>query len=590
MPLLQAESSSGASPQPCMFAAVKSRAMPDWRGWAPHVAVLLLSAALGVLITYPLIGQIRDHLVNRVDYHDPVCFAWNNWWIFHALVDLHSEPYLTSHLLVPFPLDLRLHTLGLFYGLASMPLVPLLGPITVVNLQILATPILNGYATFLLTRKWAGRADVGVVCGAALSIVPAVAFHLGAGRPSCAAIWPVALGMLFLIRLVEQPRWRNSFALAIGLIVLLATDQQMSIFGGLLFAGYLIGFALTRPCALFKRSLVRHGLIVLLLVAYPIRLLYIRPFLQTPGYGVPHPSEALHYSASIGFLLAQGGLWIFYGVVLPAGLVLAFAIARRDRRAIFGIVCAIGFVVLSLGPVVPGTNIPLPFGLLRHIGGLSMFRTPYRFMIPAALAMTLALAAALGRVMVRVPGARAPRAILVGVALLIVADAIAHRALYGFETRAVSIDPIYQTIARSSGDFLVLEVPFGVRSGSDVIGPLFGDRLMLNQVVHHKRMINGYLSRVPLVAFAYYRRSPAFMFLAGEKPPPGDVATDLDARLRDLEVGFVVVHPEMLDSARLADILALLRARADLEPVATDTATLAFRVRRALSPTAVPVP
>lgn len=572
-----------------MFTAVKSRARLDWRVWTPHVAVLLLSAALGVLTTYPLVGQIRDHLVNRVDYHDPVCFAWNNWWIYHAVVGLHSKPYFTSHLLVPFPLDLRLHTLGLFYGLVSMPLVPLLGPITVVNLQILATPIFNGYATFLLTRKWAGRADVGVVCGAALSIVPAIAFHLGSGRPSCAAIWPVALAMLFLIRLIEQPRWQNSFALAIALIVLLATDQQMSIFGGLLFAGYLIGLGLMRPRALFNRSLVRPGLIVLLLVAYPIRLLYVRPFLQTPGYSVPHPSEALHYSVSIGFLLGQGGLWILYGAVLPLGLVLACTLARRDRRAILGVVCSICFVVLSLGPVVPGTNLPLPFGLLRHIG-LSMFRTPYRFMIPAALAMTLALAAALGRVMARVPGARAQRAIVVGVGLLVVADAIAHRAMYGFETRAVSIDPIYQTIARTPGDFLVLEVPFGVRSGSDVVGPFFGDRLMLNQIVHHKRMINGYLSRVPLVALAYYRRSPAFMFLAGEKPPPGDVATDLDVRLRDLEVGFIVVHPEMLDGARLADILALLRARADLEPVATGTATLAFRVRRASSPAAVPVP
>jgi hypothetical protein len=80
------------------------------------------------------------------------------------------------------------------------------------------------------------------------------------------------------------------------------------------------------------------------------------------------------------------------------------------------------------------------------------------------------------------------------------------------------------------------------------------------------------------------------MFLAGEEPPPGDVATDLDARLRDLDVGFVVVHPEMLDKARLGEILGLLRARVDLEPVATGTETLAFRVHRASSPAAVPVP
>jgi hypothetical protein len=540
----------------------------------PHILVLAFGAALAIVATYPLIREVSDHVVGSLDYHDPVCFAWNNWWIHHALLNLGSKPYLTDFLFAPFSLDLRLHTLGLLYGLLSLPLVTPLGPITLVNLQILGTPVLNGYAVFLLVRRWAGRDDVAVVCGAGLATTPAIAFHLYAGRPSCGAIWPVALVLLFLMRLVEWRRWRDAFGLTASSLALLAVDQQMALFGGMLGAIYVACIAMARPQVLRDWRLLRQSAFVSLLVAYPIWMLYVGPFLQSPGYTVPDPSEALVYSMPPGYLLTRG-LWITYGAVLPLGLVAALAFARRDRKAMFAAAVAVAFCVLTLGPVWPGTRVPLPFALLRRMPGMGMFRTPYRFQIPAAIAMTLVLA----RVMSRTPSGPW-RGVLVGTAALVfTAQTGLRRAIDGFDSHAVSIEAIYRIIADTPGDFSVLEVPFGVRSGSDVIGK-FGDRLMLYQTTHHKRMFNGYLSRVPLAALAYYRSSPAFMFLAGERPPPGDVSSDLDARLRDLDVGYIVLHPEMIEAHRLAEISALLSARGDLDPIATGTATRAFRVRR----------
>ena len=529
------------------------------------------------MATYPLIAQLRDHLVQAPDYHDPTCFAWNNWWIYHALVHLRAKPYFSQHLLVPFPLDLRLHTLGLFYGLASLPFVPLLGPLTVVNLQILATPALNAHAGFLLIRKWVGRTDVAILCGGVLAISPAVTFHLRSGRPSCGAIWPLLLGQLFLMRLLEEPRWRNCLGLSASLIVLLSADQQMPIFGGLFFAVYLATVAATRPRALFNRRFFGYALVVMLLIAYPIRNLYIRPFLQTPGYTVPHSSEALHYSIHLGYLLNPGHLWSLYGLLLPVGFLAACVVSGARRRAVFGIACAVIGLSLTFGPVLSGTHIPMPFAILRRLPGLSMFRTPYRFQVLAALGMVLALATALAHLLARLPPHRHLRQGIMGALILLaVADAVGYRSVYGFVTHSVRVEPIYEKIANMPDDFLLLEVPFGVRSGTDVIGR--GDDLMLYQTVHRKRMINSYLSRIPLDALAYYRKSPAFMFLANEKTPPGDVDADLDLRMRALGVGFILVHPEMLERARFEAIVTLLSRRADLEPVPTGTTTLAFRV------------
>jgi hypothetical protein len=561
--------------------ALKWSPLSRWRDLFLHLAVLGFVVILAVVVTFPLIGRLRHHLVKVIGANDPVCFAWNNWWIYHALVNLHGKPYFTDFLLVPFPLDLRLHTLGLFYGVVSVPFVPLLGPVAVVNLQIFVTVMLNGYAVFLLVRKWVGRADVALVCGGALAICPAIAFHLASGRPSCAAIWPLALAQLFLMRLIEEPRWRNCLGFAGFLVVLLAVDQQMPIFGGMFFFLYLAGVAATRPDRLFNRRMFGYGLAVLVLVAYPIRILYVRPFFQTPGYTVPHPSEALVYSFSLGFLLNPRNYWGVFGFLLPLGLVTAVAVVRRERRAVFGIACAILGLSLTLGPVIRGTHIPMPFALLRRLPGLSMFRAPYRFQILAALGMTIALAVGLTHLLSRLlPDRRLARSVLAGLALLVLCDAVVHRSIYGFATHAIQVEPIYQRIAQTPGDFLVLEIPVGVRSGTDVIGR--GDDLMLYQTVHGKRLINGYLSRVPLVALDYYRKSPALMFLANERPPPGDVAADLEARMRALHVGFVLVHPEMLDRERFQAIRALLGRRTDLEPVPTGTTTLAFRVAGAI--------
>jgi hypothetical protein len=90
---------------------------------------------------------------------------------------------------------------------------------------------------------------------------------------------------------------------------------------------------------------------------------------------------------------------------------------------------------------------------------------------------------------------------------------------------------------------------------------------------------NAFIARVPIDVFAFYRQSSALRFLANEPYDTGRVAEDFDAKLRQLDVGFVLVHPSMLDRDRADAILVMLRGRSDLEAVSTGTDTVAFRVR-----------
>jgi hypothetical protein len=135
-------------------------------------------------------------------------------------------------------------------------------------------------------------------------------------------------------------------------------------------------------------------------------------------------------------------------------------------------------------------------------------------------------------------------------------------------------EPVYEQIARDERDCVVLEVPVGVRSGTDQIGS--GESLSYYQPVHHKRMLNGMIGRVPLAALDYYRSSPALMFLAHERRPPGDVAADLRIKLRDLRVGYVVIHPEMMDRAWFEETITLFSGVDGLRRLETTTDVVAF--------------
>jgi hypothetical protein len=553
----------------------------DWRWALPHLGALAFCLLIAVIATYPIVAQLRTHIAGSAEPRDAVCFVWNNWWMHRAITEL-QKPYFTDLVLAPFRPDLRLHTLGLLYGLMAVPFLPLLGPVAVVNAQLLATPVLNGYAGFLLVRKLVGRNDVAILCGAVLAGAPAVGFHLAMGRPSCAALWPVLLTLLFLTKLIERPDAWNSLGLAASLLAVLLADQQMTVFCGLLVLLYLVFVAATRVRVLMAPRLLGAAALVLLSVAYPFFLLYVRPFFQTAGYTVPHPSEAFNYSIPPGMLLHPGHLWRTYGVLLPCALVAALVIVRRDRRAVLGILCSLIFLSLTLGPVLSGTTIPMPFAGLRLLPGFSQFRTPYRFQIPAAVGMTLCLGVVLSHILSSIQERRLGRASLAswvvgGLAVLVVVDTVIHRTVSGFQTQTFRDEPIYRTIGDTPGDFLVLEVPFGVRSGTDVLGR--GDDLTYYQPVHKKRMINVLLTRIPLASLEHYRRSPALMFLGNEPySTTQEVADDFAKIVESLRVGFVVVHPERLDADRFDEISRFLQARPELQPVATGTTTLAFRV------------
>jgi hypothetical protein len=537
-----------------------------------HLATLISYLMVAAIHTFPLLTRFEAYFPGRRGDKDVFGFMWNNWWTYHALTQLHAKPYLTEYIFYPFRLDLRLHTFGLLYGLLSLPWMPVLGPVGVLNAQIFFTIALNGYCSFLLTRTLTGNAGIAFLSGLLVASVPAIDFHLDVGRPSCAALWPAICVLYFTHRLLDNPVPRLTAALAASVVATLMADQQIALFCAFWTAIVAANAVHERRRSLLDRRILGCFAAVLLIASPWAYLLYYRPLTRDLGYTVPGEIEAYNYSVTGRDLADPVVLWHAYGIILPAGVIVGLLFLRRRLWPwVFG---SLAFVVLTMGPAIHGTHIPLPFMLIRRLPGLSQFRTPFRFQIPAALGMATATGMVLAQ-FAEVIRARTWRWLFAAVALSTIGDLMAHRLVDGFSIQTMRQEPFYAQITGDPRDCLVLEIPLGIRTGTDRVGD--AEELSFYQPLHQKRLINGFAARVPLAALDYYRQSPALMFLANETPPLGDVQADLKRRLKELRVGYVVVHPDMIGADRLPQLLELLGTASDLTRLEHTGTLIVFR-------------
>lgn len=308
-------------------------------------------------------------------------------------------------------------------------------------------------------------------------------------------------------------------------------------------------------------------------------LAFVMPNPNHPWFGAP-------FRAWLARDRADGFPEYAAAVPLTALAVIAFAVWRRP-----GAVprpwpaLTIAFALLALGPFihVGGTNtfVPGPWALVRYVPVVGLARSPARFAIVVAMLVSVVFAFALAALRDRGPRRRLVTALVLlgaGVELL-----PSPRPLL-----AASVPAIYYRIASDPDPRIrVLELPTGVRDGASSIGN-FSARTQFFQTVHGKRLIGGYLSRVPRRQKRALSSLPvlsALMALSEGRPLTPEAEYDAwRARHRFLaraRVGYVVIDTSRAPRALRDFAIQLL----DLEPIAADMGFELYRPRRlALGP------
>jgi hypothetical protein len=504
----------------------------------PHVAALLLFAALAVAHTWPL--ATAPGTLSRNDNGDTLLISWSLAWVAHQLP---RDPLHLFDANIFYPAK---HTLAFSEHLFTLAMMgaPLrwLGasPVLVYNLLLLAGFTLTGWVTCLVVHRWTDDWTAGVLAGSVMAFNAHTLTRLPHLHASHAEF--LLLTLLALDRVLRDPRAGNALLLAVFFVLQALTSNYHMVFtlaavvtavavrpadwmgqrfrpvaGALLIAGAVATVCIFPFLLPYYRARIDYGL-TRDLSEVSMYAASLNNYLSTAG--------RLHYSTWSAWFYQNAGTALFPGF-LPLGLAVVATIAdpvARDSRARMCLAFGVVGALLSLGTSLPGYSV-----LYRIVPLLQGIRGTDRlgYLVIVAVAILAGFGAAFLRARWR--GRRwllAASVVAIGVVNL-----EAWRAPIQY-TSFEGISPIYDRLATEAGA-VVVELPLYPRRTYFANAPY-----MLNSTRHWKKLVNGYSAFIPPTYDAFVDVLAGF---------PGQQAV---GALRDAGVTHVVVHGDRFPALR----------------------------------------
>ena len=493
-----------------------------------HLALLALFAALAIVMTWPLLPNLRYAVPHPGDpYIMTWVLDWDVWSFAHRPLGLFQANVFHP---LPYTLAFTENVVGI--ALVLLPLFALgLAPLTIYNLATLLGFALSGYAAALLGRHVTGSMLAGIAGGIFFAFVPWRFTHL----THLQHLWTLWLPLLVLalLRLMERTTPARTAALAAAFAMNGLTNLHWFAFGSLAIA------LCTLVCACFaadwKRFLGASA------IAFACGLTIVAPVLHPywRAGAIYHmrgdAGETLGYSATPGdWLIASEHnrlwgplndgsvdpeLWSFPGLLAPLLAVVAIVVMAkrpRDERAAVNV----GALLAALG-FLGSLGLHTPFGrlLFEYLPPFHGIRVPARWAMVAYLGL----------------------AILVSIATALLAR---HRAIAGticiallLELRAAPIryylvapepSPVARWLATQPRGTVVAELPMDQEHVY---------RYLFDATAHHLPMIDGVSGFKP-------PDYAALEELAARSRPD---SPELRSRLRARGATLLVVHGDQQD-------------------------------------------
>ena len=545
-----------------------------YRSWAFLSFVAYLFCSL--VFTYPLVLQLGTHVPGTVAGDVPV-YIWNLWWTRFAFLT-GTSPLFSEYIFAPYGVSLVFHAFVFFKAVLAIPLQEVFSTWTSYNLLILESFAMSAFFMYLLARYLTANQSAAWVAGLIYGFSPYMLAR-GTGHLNYLSGEWIPLYALCLLRLIDERRARWAVCGGICLLFTAYCEYYYLIYLSI-FSAVLIAHRLRFESA----SILRWDLVRLIGLMGAIPTIGFSPILW-----------ALFTASDSGFIYggwsgsAKMGADLLAFVVPPAGGLLYGDIGRdlytefTGGNRIEGTVfigftalaltawCAVRlrcdprvrpwfwitllFWLLSLGPLLHiggdfvfglGSirfSVPLPYFLVHYIPLIKGARVPARFDIMVNLGIAVLSAFAL-RHLLQLTIKAWPAALVFS---LIVA--LEHLRL-PYPTSEVEIPDVYREIAKDSRDVAVMDIPIGWRTGWGNIGRSH-DWQQLYQIVHKKRIIGGFASRVPQDELRAMRELPgiASLLMLQELVPAQPTPTGLRRGVIRAQIRELLDHlPEMVST------------------------------------------
>lgn len=371
-----------------------------------------------VVYTWPWLSQFNSRFY--ADDADGLQNVWNIWWVDRSVTRLHQSPFHTTLLHYPYGTTLVGQTLNPFNGFSAIPLFRILSVTQTFNTLVVFSFVAAGVTAFLLCFELSNRYAASIVGGFVFTFS---AYHLASatGLMQLVSLEWIPLFLLLWWRLLTRPRYTTAGWAALAILLVLWSDYYYflySVTAAVLIAIYLFA---TRVAHASRPLLVFAALFLALCGPLPLQLLRYNQ--HDALLGAHNPQT---FSADLGTTVIDGGRWrfaaltdwywrhiggfssgttVYLGVVVLGVFVVAAMKRRRlHRDALFWLMLAAVFWMLSLGPrlIVEGhryEHIPLPYALVaRVVPPLRLGGTPYRLTVVVTIAAAILTSFVLGRI------------------------------------------------------------------------------------------------------------------------------------------------------------------------------------------------
>ena len=495
-------------------------------GWKAALAAVSGYILLSLLITWPMVLHFSTKIPGVGG--DDLMFVWNYWWVKHAVMDLKTNPFYTDYMFYPHKTALFMHTYAFTNGVLSVPLQYIMPLPAVYNVITLLSFTLSGLGAYLLAFKFAGNRKAAFISGFIFAAYVS-AYMLYANIYS--AQW-VPLYLYFLLSAFDaeegRPWLRHSILAGVLLVASFFSDYYHFI-GAFFFTLIVLLFYLVSkkqsPAMLLKRFSP------VILIALPFILPVVIVLIKQSGmYGFqgslakslgteknvadlaglfsPSPSNPITGRLSFtGLLTGMTPMDKSCYLGVTAVFFMAFALLKRrlDMKMAMWLAAAVFFLALAIGPyphfLGKQLPVPMPFKLFALSSFFAQLRAPVRLAIYAMLAISILAAAGMAMAFEK-------KAFLFPIVLVLaLVEYTAFKPLYDCSAPA-----IYKQIAADKNAQTVLEVPIFDHDGLEWMGDPFSYSLYY-QTIHGKRLLSGYLARVPQPVFWSYFNLPVYRTL-----------------------------------------------------------------------------
>ncbi len=580
-----------------------------------HAVALLFYAGLAFLILYPIIFNNGTYTAG----YDFFNYNWNFWWIRHALSTPGLNVYENNFVMYPAMSNYGYHALTAFWFPLWALLEPLVGTLTAVNVIIFVGCVLNGYLLFVLALSEDVSPGLALLAGAVLQVLPITRYFYYNTHLNLMDWFWIPAQILLWKQIVAAKTLRRALLWAVIMGVALwgclLTDLQFPIFVAFLLVPYGLWTLWHSPRRI---QLVIAGIVA---VAVGGALMWFAgplPYIaRWQGTLTPSPVEDRPGVPLAGLLSMASEWWDWDSPSLGAFVVLALLSAiivsliypspqpsPRQRREgektetlvpkqrqtahdkalspsrWFWFIVMLPPFLLMLGPTLQlgDAAIPLPFRWMYSLTN-GNFRMPWRlapvFTIAAMLFAAKTWTVFFGQIKDRytqktdrhVGLSLQPRLFVLAAAFMILALSV--RLYEGAPLQPLLTSySFYERMGQEQGDYIVLEVPTGAGTGEVLLGNVQAIQFQFYGMVHHKRMINGFISRAPIENFYYLVTDDPLLSWLGQRRPlePVLVEAQLRERIFNYPIGYIVIHQDYIgrNTSTIQEIVGYFNTLPDL--------------------------